>query len=34
LLIKEGVTPEEITGIMQMRCREKKKVPGATGLMN
>jgi len=29
-LVKEGVTSEEITGIMQMRCRDKKKVPGVT----
>ena len=30
-LVKEGVTAEEISGIMQNRCREKKKVGGATG---
>jgi hypothetical protein len=30
-LVKEGVTAEEITAIMQNRCREKKKVGGATG---
>lgn len=32
--MKEGVTAEEITGIMQNRCRDKKKAGGATGLMN
>ncbi|CAF2365861.1 unnamed protein product [Rotaria sp. Silwood2] len=29
-LVKEGVTSEEITNIMQMRCREKKKIGGVT----
>ncbi|CAF1167473.1 unnamed protein product [Adineta ricciae] len=29
-LVKEGVTNEEIASIMQMRCRDKKKIPGAT----
>jgi hypothetical protein len=30
-LVKEGVTAEEITGIMQNRCREKKKIGGGGG---
>ncbi|CAF3975644.1 unnamed protein product, partial [Rotaria sp. Silwood2] len=29
-LVKEGVTSEEITNIMQMRCKEKKKIGGVT----
>ncbi|CAF3358812.1 unnamed protein product [Rotaria sp. Silwood1] len=29
-LVKEGVTPEEVSNIMQMRCREKKKIGGVT----
>jgi len=29
-LVKEGVTSQEITEIMQNRCKEKKKVGGAT----
>ena len=32
--MKEGVTAEEITGIMQNRVREKKKAGGAAGSMN
>ncbi|CAF0793170.1 unnamed protein product [Rotaria sordida] len=29
-LVKEGVTTEDISNIMQMRCREKKKIGGLT----
>lgn len=33
-LVKEGVAPEEIAEIMQMRCKEKKKIGATTGLGN
>lgn len=30
-LVKEGVAPEEIAEIMQIRCKEKKKIGATTG---
>jgi hypothetical protein len=30
-LVKEGATSEEISEIMQIRCKEKKRIGNATG---
>ncbi len=33
-LVKEGVSSDEISQMMQMRCKEKKRIGNATGLID